>query len=265
MESDALHRETTRMIDPDRLLSQLTPGTLLDSLKHGMHSFSLLLLTPDGLVIYANQTAVNGLGTETPDSIRGKSIYAFAPDLWGEERQRYLRQAIDEQRPLILLEIISGYRLCTHIKPISIEVEGQQEQVLLVTAELIIAANFYWLLDHAQEHNVHIANCIDLGCLNALSDRELEVLALIGQGYRQRDIAQTLNRSISTLNRHRESIGMKLKIADRAQLVRLANLALLQVDDAKRNRMQLGRQYDANEMTIHSAHINTLGRDDHED
>lgn len=58
--------------------------------------------------------------------------------------------------------------------------------------------------------------------LDALSEREIEVLRLIGRGLSRAEIARTLCRSPKTVDGHRESIMTKLDIHDRAELVRFA-------------------------------------------
>ncbi|MBX3374047.1 MAG: response regulator transcription factor [Phycisphaeraceae bacterium] len=58
--------------------------------------------------------------------------------------------------------------------------------------------------------------------LETLSERELEVLRLIGRGLTRADIAKALSRSPKTIDGHRESIMQKLDIHDRAELVRFA-------------------------------------------
>lgn len=55
-----------------------------------------------------------------------------------------------------------------------------------------------------------------------LSDREMEVLRLIGQGYRPRQIAETLNVSPKTINSHRENMKRKLELASTAELDQFA-------------------------------------------
>jgi DNA-binding NarL/FixJ family response regulator len=50
-----------------------------------------------------------------------------------------------------------------------------------------------------------------------LSDREREVLALIGQGYRNADIAAQLVLSPKTVRNHVSTILDKLQVADRAE------------------------------------------------
>lgn len=52
-----------------------------------------------------------------------------------------------------------------------------------------------------------------------LSDRESEVLALIGDGLQSGDISSELSISISTVNRHRENIKAKLQLKTIGQMV----------------------------------------------
>ena len=58
--------------------------------------------------------------------------------------------------------------------------------------------------------------------LEGLSDRELEVFQLIGQGASTRRIAEMLSLSIKTIESHRENIKRKLKLQDAAELVQHA-------------------------------------------
>ena len=56
----------------------------------------------------------------------------------------------------------------------------------------------------------------------SLSDRELEVFELLGQGHRTKEIAQTLHLSDKTIQTHREHIKEKLNLRDAVSLVRHA-------------------------------------------
>lgn len=55
-----------------------------------------------------------------------------------------------------------------------------------------------------------------------LSDRELEVFELIGQGFGTREIAERLNVSMKTVETHREHIKEKLEVERTAELVQRA-------------------------------------------
>ncbi len=58
--------------------------------------------------------------------------------------------------------------------------------------------------------------------MEKLSDRELEVLRLIGEGYGTREIANLLNLSVKTIDSYREHLKEKLNIAGGSGLVRFA-------------------------------------------
>ncbi len=58
--------------------------------------------------------------------------------------------------------------------------------------------------------------------ISELSEREIEVLELIAQGYRPRQIAETLHVSPKTVNSHRENMKRKLELANTAELDQFA-------------------------------------------
>lgn len=58
--------------------------------------------------------------------------------------------------------------------------------------------------------------------VDALSDREMEVFQLLGEGYATRQIAERLNLSIKTIDSYREHLKLKLNLPTGADLVRYA-------------------------------------------
>ena len=60
------------------------------------------------------------------------------------------------------------------------------------------------------------------GAVESLSDRELEVLELIGSGLGSRDIANKLHLSIKTIESHREHLKTKLGLSRATELVSYA-------------------------------------------
>lgn len=55
-----------------------------------------------------------------------------------------------------------------------------------------------------------------------LSNREIEIFILIGQGFSMGEIAQMLEISVKTANNHRENIKEKLKITNSRELIQVA-------------------------------------------
>lgn len=62
----------------------------------------------------------------------------------------------------------------------------------------------------------------DSDSVENLSDRELEVFRLIGEGLRTRDIAERLHLSVKTVESYREHIKTKLQLDNAAKLTRAA-------------------------------------------
>jgi len=58
--------------------------------------------------------------------------------------------------------------------------------------------------------------------ISALSDRELQIFTMIGQGDSSREIADSLSISIKTIETHRERIKDKLKLKNATELLRYA-------------------------------------------
>ena len=88
---------------------------------------------------------------------------------------------------------------------------------------------------HVLDGKVYVSEKISAGILETLSgnragaegspvekltDRELEVFQLIGQGKGTRDIAETLHLSIKTVDVHRAKIKAKLKLNSASELIR---------------------------------------------
>lgn len=63
---------------------------------------------------------------------------------------------------------------------------------------------------------------VGVSAIERLSDRELEVFHLIGQGYGTRQIAERLNLSMKTIETYREHIKEKLNLADANELLQYA-------------------------------------------
>jgi len=207
---------------------------ILQSMIRGFHSTKILACTPQGVILFANKLAAKIFAGESPDSVIGKNLVDMAPSDWALERIEYLKHSVDTKRPLMVIEILMGTRLCSTISPIELGDNGKSDRILLVTVEQITPNELHRLRQQCNSEQLIDARIHDLGPLSVLSPRELEVLALMGQGLRQKQIAERLHRSVSTVDRHRERIGEKLGIADRVELVGLAREAALEVEDSKR-------------------------------
>ncbi len=62
----------------------------------------------------------------------------------------------------------------------------------------------------------------DFGQLSTLTEREREVLSLIGEGLSTAEIAERLHRSVKTIEWHRAALGTKLNVSNRVELAQIA-------------------------------------------
>jgi DNA-binding NarL/FixJ family response regulator len=78
--------------------------------------------------------------------------------------------------------------------------------------------------------------------VDVLSDRELEVLGLLGQGLNTREIAERLQLSTKTIDTYREHIKMKLSLKNASELLRFAVAWTLDPRSASRGGETGGEQ-----------------------
>ena len=94
---------------------------------------------------------------------------------------------------------------------------------LLVALRRVLAGGIYLseamakALGGAGEDGLPVAGAADP--IGRLSNRELQVLSLIGRGMSSRQAADSLNVSVKTVESHRQSLKRKLNLATNAQLL----------------------------------------------
>ena len=102
--------------------------------------------------------------------------------------------------------------------------EEAMESVVFAIRQ-VLAGNLHFN-DRVKEHILFQlsgeSGATDTDPIKRLTNRELEVFRLIGQGYSTRDIAGKLNLSIKTIGTYRERIKEKLELRNSTELVRMA-------------------------------------------
>lgn len=149
------------------------------------------------------------------------------------------RQARESGQPTMLREIWRGRQVLTrfsHIKGENCEgAEFEDGGFLAVSRHVDGSLADALGADVAQK--VTIANYVNLGSLDVLSDREIEVLSFLCTGLTAKEIAAKLDRSFKTVENHRYVIGRKLDAMDRHALAAMAIRAGLTSMDALRDRV----------------------------
>jgi DNA-binding NarL/FixJ family response regulator len=171
------------------------------------------------------------------------------------------RAAIEELHPDVLITEISlrqvdGIELVRYVRAhhpqLPILVLSAQDEGLYAERMLTVGANGYIMKQASSEQflvslrrvldgNIYVSDAIGANMIHKyaagssyvssdpidlLSNRELQILLMIGKGISTRETAQTLNLSIKTIESHRQRIKRKLNIRTGTQLLRYAVMSL---------------------------------------
>lgn len=194
----------------------------------------LTLMTIDGLILFLNAQAARiyfGKGC-APEQVMGRSIDELYPPQFCADRRAVLAEVSKDGRPRLFRAIWRGHQHLAWIYPVHSEEDGDGVDRALVVTRRTPGDAEQPLIPTATEYVEAAVN--DLGPLEVLSPRELVVMALLGQGLALKEVAAALHRSVKTIETHRDAIGRKLRLTNRADLIHVARRAGLTVEDADR-------------------------------
>lgn len=191
------------------------------------------LMDRNGSLLFVNETSL-GLFFDHPFDYQNKTIADVHPPEFVEERLRLIGRVLDENRPLMIEHILHGRPIASAVWPIRDQKPPFQR--VLVISRRNTKVDFS---GQRIEGNMELMDTlyIDLGDLDVLSKRELEILALIGHGLSVPQVAKILHRSQKTIEHHKTSIANKLHLNGQSEMVAIVTSIGLEFDDAKRRRM----------------------------
>lgn len=194
------------------------------------------IIREDGLVLMVNAAALEIVRRSgMHDYKAGCRLDAIEPRAFFGERFALLQRLVAEGSDAVVNDVIGGEQVSTHIRLLP-EQSGTASPG--ATASLSAGGRVFLLMHHPGEAPVWPENAPrsrapvyyepehqDLGPLALLSARELEVLALVGEGFTAAQIASRLFRSVETINTHRTALLRKLNCQNAVQLAALAHRA----------------------------------------
>jgi DNA-binding CsgD family transcriptional regulator len=189
------------------------PDSVWSALAEDTNS-PIVVLSAEGVVQYANASFARTLGL--PGPVVGKRLNEIIPQASADERFAYLRQVLATGKPVVIDGIIHGQLRRSTMRPLGPDSHGNQR--VLSTCRMLSDTDYR----DGRATGVVRAKHDDLGQLAALTQREFEILQLIGQGLSTADIAKKLHRSVKTIEWHRVSLGSKLGVTNRVELARIA-------------------------------------------
>lgn len=193
----------------------------------------ILIVDIDGLVLYCNPQAQQIYYGNNFNPV-GKTIEEIEGREFAAERMPIIRQVIETGKPVMLRHIRGGRWTEAMIWPME-EVPERKPRVISVTRQRVD------VVEPGVEYRVIDSNLVDLGPLDTLTRRELEVLTLVGHGTPLKAIAKELNISQRTVERYRSDISRKLGITSIAEIARVVQLAGLEIPHADMPRLHRWR------------------------
>lgn len=221
--------------------AQCIGASQLWSALDGDPLIGVMVVCAKGRIMHANARVAEVLfGVDgDPGTITNLPISEALPAVAGDLHLHMGRQAREGGHATMLREIWRGRQVVTrftHIKGENCDGAEFEEGGFLAVSRHVDGSLADALgADVAQK--VTIANYVNLGSLDVLSDREIEVLSFLCTGLTAKEIAAKLDRSFKTVENHRYVIGRKLDAMDRHALAAMAIRAGLTSMDALRDRV----------------------------
>lgn len=149
--------------------------------------------------------------------VDGEDTLRFVPDI---------REAASNARVLILTGLVKheGHQRAVQAGAVGVVFKNQEPEVLIKAVRKVHAGEVW--LDRTTMGNLFSAMTkksdgrdLDETRRESLTDRELQVISLIAEGLKNKQIAQRLFISETTVTHHLSSIFSKLDVSDRLELV----------------------------------------------
>lgn len=149
--------------------------------------------------------------------LRGSTIWDVLPAALADERAVLMEPALRDGSVVTFHQLYRGLRYVTRVHPLDPKAFGTRG-IFVVLSPAVHPV----LARPTLPAQMPLAVTPDLGTLDTLTRRELEVLYSVAEGATAQQISQQLHVALKTIERHCESIFRKLGLPNRASVVRFA-------------------------------------------
>lgn len=172
-----------------------------------------LVVSGGGIIQSASRMAVELLAGG-PGDYAGRPITELLGDSVASERAAMIEEVAASGRASSIDGMVRGRMVRMTARPLAARAPGG---MVLIVARPISE-------DESRRPGspTRRAHTDDMGQLETLTTRELDILRHIGRGLSTPAIAQKLGRSVKTVEWHRVSLGEKLGVSNRVELARIA-------------------------------------------
>lgn len=209
-------------------------GTLLDVPLAAFEESPtpIKIVRQDGTVVYRNQAMVR-LSQSLPEGVpveAGMNLHDWHSPEVATERIALMTRLAVQEHDAVVRNIVMGEQMLIHLRLLPRRAGESQRSFLYMyerAAGPAHAKDFADVEFYDAKHQY-------LGPLETLSQREIEVLALIGEGLTAAQIAMRIHRAEETVNSHKSSLMRKLACHNATQLAIIAYRAGLKYTDGER-------------------------------
>jgi PAS domain S-box-containing protein len=174
----------------------------------------------EGRIHFANRAVMECVGMDASQAPPiGKTLHDIIPAQTAEVRLELIRRALSDPEGAPQVGLCATDGAWRRLAVRALDRTPGAERAVLVCAPLAQAVT---MNDLVGPHQAFCTIAVDLGPLAHLTEREMQVLRLIGLGLSTQEIADRLHRSKKTIEWHRVSLGSKLDVTNRVELARLA-------------------------------------------
>lgn len=193
----------------------------------------ILIIDIDGVVLFCNEQAKQIYYGDDFNPV-GKTIEEIEGPEFAAERMAVIREVIATRRPVMIRHIRGGRHTEAMIWPMQ-PVHDRKPRVISVTRQGLDD------IEPGVAYRTVDSNLVDLGPLDVLTRRELEVLAMVGHGVPLKTIARELGVAQRTVERYRTDIARKLRVNSIAEIAQIVQVAGLETSDSDRQRLRRWR------------------------
>jgi DNA-binding CsgD family transcriptional regulator len=151
------------------------------------------------------------------EELMGTTLESICNAEMARERESLMRPAMEDSRVVTYAQLARGARWVTRVWPLDPKAFGTNGVFIMMRQISVRREN---PTDNAGADQ--LAKVAELGDLDVLTPREMEVFYYLASGMTVADIGELMHRSPKTVERHLESLHRKMNFKNRAELVRLA-------------------------------------------
>jgi len=181
----------------------------------------VLILDSHGRVLFINNVAARVYGRRSTREAMGVRLADLIPQAAATERVELARQVISSGEAVQARELWGGWALRWTVRSVQNTAEPGNP------CALVVCSQENALPEDGSDWTGRVIEfkSVDFGPLTGLTASELKVMALIGEGMSNAEIAAKLHRAVKTVESHRAALTEKTGSSSRVQLGIMARRA----------------------------------------